>query len=61
MFTPEELERRAYIEGDVKLAAVYAEMLDSQELLEQNEALELTIDDLKIRIVDLETAILELT
>ena len=61
MFTLEELERRAYIEGDVKLAAVYDEMLDSQKLLEQNEALELTINDLKIRIVDLETAILELT
>lgn len=53
MLTPKELERRAYIEGDVKLARLYADLLNQDELLGENESLEGQISDLER---DLESA-----
>ena len=52
--TPEELERQAYIQGDVKLAAIYADLIDQDALIEENEALQQKVDDLESRVGELE-------
>lgn len=66
--THDELERQAYITGDVKLARLYAELLDNEEsyaevddlrgkineLEYENEELEDRISELEARISELE-------
>ena len=60
MFTPEELERQAYIQGDVKLAAVYADLIDQEVLIAENEELERKVSDMEDEINELEDKISEL-
>lgn len=50
--TYEELERRAYIEGDTQMAELYAQCIDSEDLREQISALEDEKEDLEYQIRD---------
>lgn len=57
MLTPEELERSAYIAGDVEKAELHAQLFDQTELIERLEELENEVENLKGELLSKEEEI----